>query len=110
MLKKKYIRFNTFLYIVFVLIIKKSNEKFKFYIDYRIFNIFIILNRNASPLIKKIFVKFYTTRIYSKFDIIIIFNKIRIKKGYKKKIFLTRYDFYKYIIMLFDLCNAFITF
>ena len=111
MLKKKYIRLNTSFYIVFIFIVKKFNKEFKLYINYRAFNAFIVFNRNVSSLIKKTLIKFYATRIYNKFDIIIIFNEIRIKKNYKKRIiFFTRYDFYKYIIMLFDLYNAFATF
>ena len=111
MLKKKYIQLNISLYIVFIFIIKKFNERFKLYINYRTFNTFIVLNRNASPLIKKILIKFYAIRIYNKFDIIIIFNEIRIKKDHKKRIFFfINYNFYEYIIMLFDLYNAFATF
>ena len=67
--------------------IKKFNKEFKFYINYRVFNVFIIFNRNASFLIKDILSKFYIIRIYNKFDIIIIFNEIRVKKNYKKKSF-----------------------
>ena len=111
MLRKEYIRSNTSFYVVFVFIVKKSDKRFKFYVNYRIFNTFIIFNRNAPPLIKEILIKLYIIRIYNKFDIIIIFNEIRMKKNHEKKIvFLMRYDLYKYIIMLFDLCNAFITF
>ena len=111
MLRKKYIRLNTLFYIAFIFIVKKLNKEFKLYVNYRTFNALIIFNRNASLLIKKILIKFYAIRIYNKFDIIIIFNEIRIKKDYKKRIaFLIKYDFYKYIIMLFDLYNVFITF
>ena len=85
---------------------KKSNEKLRFYINYKIFNIFIILNRNVSLLIKKNFIKFYAIKIYNKFDIIIIFNEIRIKKNYEKKIiFLIKYNLYKYMIIFFNLYN-----
>ena len=46
-------------------------------------------------------------KIYSKFNIIAAFNKIRVKKGHEKKTaFLTRYRLFKYIIILFGLCNA----
>ena len=111
MLKKKYIKFNSLLYINFVLIVKKFNKEFRIYIDYRIFNAFIIFNRNASLLIKEIFIKLYTIKIYNKFDIIITFNEIRVKKNYEEKIaFLIKYDLYKYIIMSFELCNASIIF
>ena len=86
---------------------KKPDEKLRFYIDYKIFNIFIIFNRNALSLIKKILIKFYAIKIYNKFDIIIVFNEIRVKKNHEKKIvFLIKYNFYKYIIIFFGLYNA----
>ena len=44
MLRKKYIRFSISLYVVFVLIVKKLNKEFRFYIDYRAFNVLIVLN------------------------------------------------------------------
>ena len=86
---------------------KKPNKGFKVYINYKILNVFIILNRNISPLIKKTLFKFYTIEIYNKFDIIVTFNEIRIKKGYKKKIaFFIKYKLYKYFVILFNFCNA----
>ena len=111
MLKKKYIRSSISFYVVFIFIIKKFNEGFKLYIDYRALNAFIVFNRNASPLIKETLIKFCIIRIYNKFDIIIIFNEIRVKKDYKERItFFTKYNLYKYMIISFDLYNAFITF
>ena len=111
MLKKKYIRLSISSYIALIFIVKKFDKEFKFYVNYRAFNALIVFNRHVSLLIKKTLIKLYIIRIYNKFDIIIIFNEIRMKKDYKKKIvFLTKYDFYKYIIMLFNLYNAFITF
>ena len=86
---------------------KKLDEEFRVYVNYRIFNALIILNRNISSLIKETLSKFYIIKIYNKFDIIIIFNEIRIKKNYKEKIiFLIKYKFYEYFIILFDLYNA----
>ena len=111
MLDKGYIKFNISFYIVFVFIVKKFNKELRFYVDYRALNVFIIFNRNASPLIKKTLAKLYAIKIYNKFDIIIVFNEIRIRKNYEEKtIFLIKYDLYEYIIMPFDLCNASITF
>ena len=76
MLKKKYIRLSILSYIVFIFIVKKSDKGFKLYINYRIFNAFIVFNRNASLLIKKTLIKLYIIQIYNKFNIIIIFNEI----------------------------------
>ena len=79
-LNKKYIRSNTSFYIILIFIVKKSNEKFCIYIDYKIFNILIIKNRNTFFLIKKILIKLCSIQIFNKFNIITIFNEIRIKK------------------------------
>ena len=84
-LNKDYIIFNIFFYVASIFIVKKLNKKLKIYINYKVFNIFIIFNRNISLLIKETLFKLYIIRIYSKFDIIIIFNEIRVKKNYKKK-------------------------
>ena len=96
---------------------KKLNKEFKIYVNYRIFNALIIFNRNTSPLIKKTLFKLYIIKIYNKFDIIIIFNEIRIKKNYKKKknllninftnislyysIFIMRLPYFKYLLIIF---------
>ena len=107
MLKKKYIRSNISFYIILILIMKKSNKRLRFYMNYRVLNALIILNKNALLLIKKILTNLYVTRIYSKFDIIIIFNEIQVKDNHEKRIiFLIKYDLYEYIIISFKLYNA----
>ena len=86
MFDKNYIKLNTFLYIISILIIKKFDNEFYIYINYRVFNILIIKNRNILLFIRKIFFKLYITKIYNKFNIIVVFNKIKIKKNNEKKI------------------------
>ena len=90
---------------------KKSNKKLKIYINYKTLNALIIPNRNIPPLIKETLFKFYIIKIYNKFDIIAIFNEIRVKKDYKKKTaFLIKYRFYKYFVILFDFYNTLVIF
>ena len=90
-----------------MLIIKKLDDELRIYIDYRILNALTIKNRNVSLLIRNTLVKLYVSRIFIKFDIIIAFNKVRIKKGDKKKIaFLIRYKLFEYIVILFELYNV----
>ena len=90
-----------------MLIIKKLNKGLQIYIDYRALNALIIKNRNAPPLIRKTLSQLYLARIYTKFDVIITFNEIRIREGDEEKIiFLIRYRLFKYIIILFRLYNA----
>ena len=108
---KEYIKSSIFSYITSIFIIKKSNEEFRIYIDYQAFNSLIIKNRNAFLLIKEILIKLCAIKIFNKFDIITIFNEIYIKERNEKKIiFLTYYNLFEYIIISFELYNAFNTF
>ena len=86
MFDKEYIKSNIFFYITSIFIVKKSNERFRIYIDYQTLNFLIVKNRNASSLIKKTLIKLCATKIFNKFDIIIIFNEIYIKKKDEEKI------------------------
>ena len=107
MLRKKYIRFSISLYVALILIIKKFDKELRIYIDYCTLNALIIKNRNTLSLIREIIIKLYFAKIFIKFDIIIIFNEIRIREENEEKIvFLTRYKLFKYIIISFKLYNA----
>ena len=59
MLKKNYIRVNIFLYIIFVLIVKKFDDDLRICVNYRALNALIIRNRNTFLLIKNILIKLY---------------------------------------------------
>ena len=94
-----------------ILIVKKLNGGLRVYVNYRALNALTIPNRNIPPLIKKTLFKLYIIRIYNKFNIIIAFNKIRVREEYKYKIaFLTYYRLYKYTIIPFNLYNIPATF
>ena len=84
MLKKNFIRFSKFDYAILVLIVKKLEENLRMCMNYKIFNALIIKNRNVFSLIKKILTRLCAIKIYSKFDIIVVFNEIKMKKKWKK--------------------------
>ena len=110
-LKKKFIRSNSFRFATFVLIIKKFEKKFRICINYKLFNALIIKNRNCFFLIKKTLTRFCAVKYYIKFDVIAVFNEIRIRKNDEKKTtFLIKYDLYEYVVMFFNFCNVFETF
>ena len=70
-------------------------------------NVLTIKNRNTLPLIRETITKLCLVKIFIKFDIIVIFNEIRIVEGDKEKTaFLTRYRLYKYTIIPFKLYNT----
>ena len=94
-----------------MLIIKKLNNELRVCVNYKTLNKLIIKNRNAFFfLIKNTLVKLCFVKYFNKFDIIAIFNEIQMRYNDKKAAFFIKYDFFEYVIMLFELCNAFKTF
>ena len=104
---KGYIRPSTSPYTASVLIMKKPDSGLRIYIDYRALNALTIKNRNTPSLIRETLARLYVAKVFTKFNIIAAFNKIRIKAGEEEKTtFLTRYSLFKYIVMPFGLYNA----
>ena len=111
MLEKEFIRESISHYAASVLIVKKPEEELRMCVNYRALNALIIKNRNAFSLIKEILARLCSAKIYSKFDIIAVFNEVRMRKENEHKTaFLTRYGLFEYVVMLFGLCNASSTF
>jgi len=76
-------------------------------VNYRVFNVLIIKNRNILLLIKETLQRLCKTKFYNKFNIIAIFNKIRIYFDNKYKIvFIICYSLFKYVVILYKLCNV----
>ena len=108
-LSKKFIKFNQFNCLSLVLFVKKFEKKLRFCVDYRKFNIIIKKNRYSMSLITKILNRLCKIKYYIKINIIIAFNRLKISFKNKKFIaFKTRFDFFKYFIMLFELYNVFV--
>jgi len=80
-------------------------------VNYRDFNALTIKNCNILLLIRKILQRLYKIKYYNKFNIIVVFNKIRIRFDNKyKTIVIINYDLFKYIVISFELYNVLITF
>jgi len=81
------------------------------YVNYKDFNILIVKNCNILLLIREILQQLYKIKYYSKFNIIVVFNKIRIYFNNKyKTILIICYNLFKYIIIFFELYNISIIF
>ena len=77
MFEKNFIRFNFFEYVASMLIVKKSEKKFRICVNYKALNAITIKNYNTFSLIKKTLAQFCKTKIYNKFNIIATFNDIK---------------------------------
>ena len=81
MLAKGYIRPSSSLITSLVILVKKPGEGLRFCVDYRALNAIIIKNRYPILKIRETLNKLCKSKYYTKFDIIVVFNKLRIKEG-----------------------------
>ncbi len=89
-----------------IFFVKKSEKRWKFYIDFRKFNDIIKIDQYLLSFIDKMLDKCKKIVILIKMDICQIFNKIRIYFDFIKFIiFKFKYDIYQYNILFFDFCN-----
>ena len=82
-LAKRFIRSNSSFVSFSVLFARKSFEKLRFCVNYRAFNIITIKNRYSLFLIQEILNRLIKAMIFFKFDIVTVFNKLRIQKKQK---------------------------
>jgi hypothetical protein len=94
-----------------VLFAKKPRGGLRFYIDYYALNTIIIKNRYPLPLIQETLARLSKAKIYTKLDVIAVFNRIRITE---RQEYLTAfniyYGLYETLVILFGLSNIPITF
>ncbi len=96
-----------FLAETFMLFTFKKDEMLRLYINYRELNAIILKNKCFLSLINEALNHLADVKWFIKLDIKNAFNKLCIqKKDEWKMTFCTRFDLYKYLVMLFNLINA----
>ena len=76
-------------------------------VDYRKLNELTIMNRYLLPLAHKLRNRLHGATIFTKFDLRVAFNLIRIKAGNEwKTAFRSRFGLYEYLVMPFGLYTA----
>ena len=110
-LSKDFIQVNYFQMIIFVLFIKKLEEELYFCMNYWNLNAITIKNWYSLSLISEMLNHLSWAKIFVKLNIISAFNWLWIKKEDKALIiFCTWFELFKYLVMLFNLCNEFVSF
>jgi hypothetical protein len=111
-LKKRFIVTNRFSFVSSIMFMKKTNDSFKFCVDYRKLNQLIKKNRYFLSLIDETFIHLRKTKYFIKLDIKQIFHRIKITNAEFEDliIFRTKFDVYKYRVLSFELCNESITY
>ncbi len=110
-LSKDFIQVNYFQMIIFVLFIKKLEEELCFCINYWNLNTIIIKNQYSLSLISETLNHLSQAKIFIKLNIIFAFNWLWIKEEDEVLIiFCTSFELFKYLVMLFNLCNESVLF
>ncbi len=96
---------------VFILFVKKTNEKFRLCVNYKDLNEIIIKNRYSLFFINENLNRLFEAKIFIKLNVKDVFHRIRIRKEDEwKTTFKCRFDHYQYQVMFFELTNSSITF
>jgi hypothetical protein len=96
---------------VFILFVKKTNDKLRLCVDYKKLNEIIIKNWYSLFLINENLNRLFETKIFIKLNVRDVFHRIRIRKEDEwKTTFKCRFDYYQYRMMFFELANSSITF
>jgi len=105
-LKKNFISLSSIFFAFLVLFVAKSNEKLRFYVDYRKLNALTCRNRYSISLIEKTLARVISYKYLIKLNIIVAFNKLCMHSNSENYItFIISMKVYKYYVLFFDLTN-----
>ncbi len=96
---------------IFILFVKKTNDKLRLCVNYKKLNEIIIKNRYSLFLINENLNRLFETKIFIKLNVKNVFHRIKIRKEDEwKTTFKCRFNHYQYRMMFFELANSSITF
>src|ERR1044072_475248 len=107
LLEKKFVRPSVSPWGAPVLLVKKKDGSMRLCIDYRQLNKVTIKNRYPLPRIDDLMDRFVGARMFSKSDLRLGYDQIRVKEeDVQKTAFRMRYGPYEYSVMPFGVTNA----
>ena len=90
-----------------ILFVKKPKKRIRFCVNYKRLNAIIKKNRYLISLIKETLAQLEGVKYFTKIDICQAFYQIRIFEDLEElTTFLIRYGAFKYLVILFSLCNG----
>ena len=90
-----------------ILFVKKKDGSLRLCVDYRALNDITVKDWHHLPRIEETLNQIRGCRYFTRLDLRVCFNQIRIKKGDKwKTAYWTRYGLFEFLVMLFGLTNA----
>ncbi len=94
-----------------ILFILKKNDSFHLCINYQDLNKITVKNRHSLSLISETLDRLNRVKQFTKLDLKNVYHRLRIQREDEwKTTFYTHYDYFKYMIMSFDLINTSVIF
>ena len=82
-LNRDVIELSTSPYALLVLIVGKLNGRLRIYVNYRALNALTVKDRYPIPLIRETLNRLSKAKYFTKLDIVLAFNNLRIREGNK---------------------------